>query len=64
MAEPINFNKARKARAKAAKASEAEENRIKYGRKKSDKAFEQAKADEAKRKLDAHKRDTPEDGDQ
>jgi hypothetical protein len=59
--KPINLNKFRKARQKAAEDKTAAENREKFGRTKTDKAFEQAKADEAKRKLDAHKRDAPEE---
>jgi hypothetical protein len=42
---PINLRSARKAKAKNAKEQEATQNRLTYGRSKSDKAHTKAKAD-------------------
>jgi len=62
MADPINLNKFRKAKAKAGKAQQAQENRVKFGRTKIEKSLEQARADKARRETDAHRReDDPED---
>ena len=62
MAEPINLNKFRKAKAKAEKDKLAKENRAKFGRTKSDRSLEQARADKARRETEAHRRDDdPED---
>jgi hypothetical protein len=61
MAEIINFNKARKRRAREDAAKLAAENRAKFGRTKAQKEHEAAEADEAQRKLDLLKRDKPED---
>jgi hypothetical protein len=57
MAEPINLNKMRKDRAKAADKARAEENRAKFGRTGLQKALDAARADLEKRKLDQTKRD-------
>ena len=58
MSKPINLNKARKARAKAAKKTRAEENVVKHGRSKAERAAE-AKSESARViRLDAHKRET------
>ena len=56
MTEPINLNKARKARAKASATKTAAENRVAFGRTKSQKSLEKAQADKAKRELDAKRR--------
>ncbi|MEQ3650293.1 DUF4169 family protein [Hyphomonas sp.] len=62
MADPINLNKFRKAKAKVDKAQQAQENRAKFGRTKTEKSLEQARADKARRETDAHRReDDPED---
>jgi Domain of unknown function (DUF4169) len=62
VADPINLNKFRKAKAKAEKDRLAKENRAKFGRTKSDKSLEAARADKARRETDAHRRgDDPED---
>ena len=45
MADPINLNKFRKAKAKADKTQQAQENRAKFGRTKTEKSLEQARAD-------------------
>tara|TARA_R100000935_G_scaffold37503_1_gene58558 strand:+ start:757 stop:951 length:195 start_codon:yes stop_codon:yes gene_type:complete len=62
MADPINLNKFRKAKAKADKTQQAQENRAKFGRTKTEKSLEQARADKARREAEAHRReDDPED---
>ena len=57
MAEPINLNKARKARDRAADKAQAAENRVRFGRTKGDKAVSKLEAERAKRALDEKKRD-------
>jgi hypothetical protein len=57
MAEPINLNKARKARAKAADQQRAAENRVRFGRTGAEKSLDTARADLAKRKLDQIRRE-------
>jgi len=57
MAEPINLNKARKARERAAAKTRAAENRTKHGRTKGEKAVTQLEAERAKRDLDGAKRE-------
>ncbi len=57
MAEPVNLNRARKAKARAEAETRAAENRVKFGRTKADRRLEQALADKAARDLDAKKRD-------
>ena len=56
MTSPINFNKARKTRARAEKKARADENAIKFGRTKSEKAQDAQTAQTIKEKLDGHKR--------
>jgi hypothetical protein len=56
MTEPINFNKARKARAQAAAQSEAAANRARFGRTKGEKAAEKRQADTARKLLDGARR--------
>ncbi|MEL7112978.1 MAG: DUF4169 family protein [Pseudomonadota bacterium] len=58
MDEPINLNKARKAKARAGKDQKARENRIKYGRTKSEKARDKLNAARQKREVDQSKRDS------
>ena len=57
MAEPINLNQARKARARAAKMAKAGENRAKFGRTPLQKALDAAEAELSRGKLDGAKRD-------
>ncbi len=61
-AEIVNLRKARKARDRIEKEKRAEENRIKFGRTKAECERLEANKDLAGRHLDAHKRDTGEDG--
>ena len=56
MTEPINLNKARKARAKAADKAAAAQNRVAFGRTKTQKTAEKAETDKARRELDAKRR--------
>ena len=56
MAEPINLNKVRKARAAAEKKAEAATNRAAFGRTKAQKSLEKAQSEKAKRELDAKRR--------
>ena len=57
MADLINLNKARKARARAAREAEAAENRVRFGRVKADKALAEARREKAMSDLDGKKRD-------
>jgi hypothetical protein len=57
MAEILNLNQARKAKAKTDAQTKAAENRAKFGRTKADKALEAARADKLRRELDGAKRE-------
>lgn len=57
MPEPINLNKARKARAKSGKRAQADANAVKFGRTKAEKARDRIEAEKAKRDLDGHERE-------
>jgi hypothetical protein len=57
MSEPINLNKARKARTKADAQAKAVENRVKFGRGKSEKIVSRLEAERARRALDQTKRE-------
>ena len=57
MAEPINLNKARKAKARADKEVRAAENRVRFGRTKAETSLEKARAEKARREIDAGKRE-------
>ena len=57
MAEPINLNKARKARARAEKTAKAQANRARFGRTPLQKALDAAEAELRARTLDQSKRD-------
>ena len=52
----VNLNKVRKARARAAAEQDAAENRIRFGRTKSEKVVEAARQERLARDVDAHKR--------
>ncbi|WP_300390311.1 DUF4169 family protein [Henriciella sp.] len=58
MAEPINFNKARKAKARAQKEQQAVENRAKFGRTKAEKQAEAARREKLRKEIDSSKRET------
>ncbi len=57
MAEPVNLNRFRKARAKAEVKAKAAENRVAFGRTKAEKALADARREKAARELDAQRRE-------
>ncbi len=57
MAELVNLNRARKAKARAGAEAEAVQNRVKFGRTKAERKLEAARADKAVRDIDAGKRE-------
>ena len=57
MTEPINLNKARKARARAADKAQATENRVRFGRTKAETAVSKLEAERARRAHDGGKRE-------
>lgn len=57
MADIINLNKARKARALADKTVRAQENRVRFGRSKAEKQADAAETVKLRRLLDDSKRD-------
>ena len=58
MAEIVNLNRARKAKARADKDAAAVEHRVKFGRSKAEKAKQAAEKAMAQKIVDAHKRDS------
>lgn len=60
MADIVNLNKARKARAKAEAARQAAANRAKHGRSKAERARDAAEAAKREAALDAARKDPPE----
>ena len=57
MADIVNLNQARKAKAKAEDKTRSAENRAKFGRTKGEKTLDAARADKLKRDLDGAKRE-------
>jgi len=57
MAEPINLNKARKAKARAADSARADANRVRFGRTKGEKAAAKLEADRLARAVDQARRE-------
>jgi hypothetical protein len=57
MAELINLNKAKKARARVAGKAAAAENRVRFGRAKDEKVVSKLEAERARRELDGKKRE-------
>lgn len=57
MTTPINLNRYRKDKARAAKRVKADENAVKFGRSKAQKTAEKARAERDQNTLDGHKRD-------
>ena len=57
MADIVNFNQARKAKAKADDRARAAENRAKFGRTKGEKTLEAMRTEKFKRDLDGAKRE-------
>jgi len=58
--KPVNLNRVRKDKARAAKKARAEENSLKFGRSKAAISLDQARTSRAAEILDAHRR-VPED---
>lgn len=57
MAQPVNLNRYRKAKARAGKTARAEENAVKFGRTKAQKNLEKSQSDAAAKALDGQKRE-------
>lgn len=55
MSHPVNLNKARKARDRAAEKAQADANALKHGRTKAERLLEAAQAEKARRALDGAK---------
>lgn len=58
LAEPVNLNKFRKAKARAEKQQRAAENRIKHGRTKAEKARDKLEKSRSARQIDESELDT------
>ena len=59
LAEPINLNRARKARTRAADKVQAAENRVRFGRTGAEKAAARTEAERSTRALNGAKREEP-----
>ena len=57
MSQPVNLAKARKAKARAEKKRQADENAVKFGRTRAERQAEAARAAAEAARLDAHKRE-------
>ncbi len=57
MAKVTNLNRFRKTRARAEKARQAEENRVRFGRTKTDRLLSETRQGKARTHLDGHKID-------
>jgi hypothetical protein len=55
---PVNLNRVRKEKARAEAKARASENAVKFGRTKADKDLEKARTDQARKTLDAHRKET------
>ncbi|MGX0879168.1 hypothetical protein ACSSV4_003877 [Roseovarius sp. MBR-154] len=54
---PVNLNRARKQKARAADKARADENSARFGRTKAQKTLEETQAEKARRILDLHRRE-------
>lgn len=63
MGDVINLNQARKARERQDKARQADANRLRFGRTKTEKQRETAEAEKLRRDLEGKKKSPPEGGD-
>jgi len=54
---PVNLNRVRKQKARAAQKARADENATRFGRTRAQKKREESEADKARRTLDLHHRD-------
>ncbi len=57
MAEIVNLRLARKARTRSKAASQAAENRVRFGRTVADKSLERSREEKRERDLELHRRD-------
>ena len=57
MADILSLSKARKTKAKAQQEARAQENRVKFGRTKSERTADKARTTLAEKSIDAHKRE-------
>ena len=57
MVDPVNLNKARKAKAKTRARQDAAQNRMRFGRDKAEKLVSKLEAERARRALDQTKRE-------
>ncbi len=57
MSAPVNLNRYRKARAKAGRKAQADENAVKFGRSKAEKELEKARSTRAQADIEQHKLD-------
>jgi len=57
MADIVNLNKARKQKARAEKKAQAAENRVRFGRRKTDRELDAAREEKAGRDLAGHRLD-------
>jgi len=63
-AEIINLRRARKAKARADRARQADENRVRFGRTKGERKKSKAESTAAARRLDGHRRDEDRSGEE
>ncbi len=54
MSKLVNLNQFRKAKARADKRRQSDENAFKFGRSKAQRSLDQARTDKARRELDGH----------
>lgn len=57
MTKPVNLNRYRKQKMRDEKSTKADQNAVRFGRSKAEKALDQARAEKAKGDLDGHRRD-------
>lgn len=57
MSTPVNLNRVRKDKARAEAKARAAENAVKFGRTKAEKDLDKARADQAARALDQHRKE-------
>ncbi|MEO1139442.1 MAG: DUF4169 family protein [Pseudomonadota bacterium] len=57
MSQPVNLNQFRKAKERVKKRAQADENAVKFGRTKTERELDEARAKKARDILNQHKRD-------
>ena len=62
MADIVNLRQARKRRARAEKEAKAAENRVAFGRPKSERSLSEARRENDLRRLEGHRRHEPDSG--